>query len=468
MLAVALVMACCFGFSVNSYAYWFFGTVGVNLGKTSVSLTSGQSETVSVSLSPASSDQLPGCGMEECPRICGDKNCYNNEYGQCICNGSTLSTYYPTATVSSDNTSVATATYNNGAVTITGVGAGEATITVVGSLRQYYDSPEQTIAVNVSANTGGYSASIDSSNPSSSGSSGSSGNSGDAGDTVAVTQVDGTENNDAGDAEGEVEEIEDEEENTEEEAEEEDGITMVESDKGTIWFVPITGLPQGKEQFETIMGDESQYVDFQLKDDAGNVIYAWEFWGSDVERAEDMVLTFESSRDAFEDCSYGSSSDSLYLDFAEEGEFVGKTTISDRVSDYFSNGDVLNLYRYNPEDDTIESVAEELAIDSGYVNMELEEGGQYILSTEELLAEPEEEEEVLEEPEEPTVTDEVIEPEEAEAAVEEHTGLSAGAIAAIVIIAAAVAALIIFLAIRAVRKRKSGDNDGPMEGSDEE
>ncbi len=508
LLAATLVMASCFGFSMSANAYWDFGVVGLTLGKTEVNLSVGQTEAVSVTLKPASHDQLPGCGMEKCPSTCGEKNCYDNVYGQCICNGSTLSTYYPTATVSSSSPGVATATYNNGVVTIRGVSEGETEITVVGSLRQWTDSPEETITVSVKEEVGGSAIPADQIEPDGSGNSGNSGSTGNSGDsTNAIVATEVTEDNNtgtsgttsgestngttgaadntqagtqAGTAAGTTDGTTDgtaagtaagtETEaatasGTESEAETEDGITSLEVEDGTYWFVPITGLPQGKEQFEQIMGDERQYVDFQLKDDAENVIYAWEFWGKDVERAEDMVFTIEESREAFEGCSYGSPANSLYLTFAEEGEFVGRTSIFYRVSEYFSNG-VLYLYRYNPEDDSIELVAEELTISNGYVTLPLTEGGSFILTTEELMDAPEGmEEEIEQQPEELDV--DALAETEPEESTDENAGLSTGALVAIIIvIAAAAAAVIIFLAVRAVRKKKNGPG-GDGTGEDE-
>ncbi len=528
LLAVALVMASCFGFSMSANAYWDFGVVSLTLGRTEVNVEAGQSVSVSVTLKPASHEQLPGCGMEKCPSSCGNKGCYNNVYNQCGCAGATseyFETYYPTATISSEKPSVATAEYNNGVITIYGVSEGETELTVVGSLRQWTDSPAETILVTVEPGSGtssGIGIPADQVNPDSSGSSGGSGNSGGSNQTVdttnaiaatAVTEentantggttsgksnsgttgttggntqagaqeetaaetaaetpeetVEGTEAGSAAGTEAGLQAGTEAESataaNAETDEEAEDEITKLEVEDGTYWFVPITGLPQGKEQFEQIMGDERQYVDFQLKDEVENVIYAWEFWGKDVERAEDMVFTIEDSQEAFEGCSYGSSANSLYLTFAEEGEFVGRTSIFYRVSEYFSNGDVLYLYRYDSEDDSLQLVAEELTISNGYVTLPLTEGGSLILTTEELMDAPEGLEEEIEQQPEETDVDAMAETEPEPA--EDNTGLSTGALAAIIIvIAAAVAAVIVFLVVRAVRKKKKGsDGDGTGE-----
>ena len=145
LLLTVLIGMC---FDQTAWAYFDRGPVGVSVGKSSVTLEVGQSESVSVSFSPSSSSQLPGCGMAECPQICGDKNCFD-ENGECKCNGSTYQTYYAFAQTVSSNTSVATASYQNGVVVVTGHSAGTATITVTASLRQFQStSTSFTVTVN--------------------------------------------------------------------------------------------------------------------------------------------------------------------------------------------------------------------------------------------------------------------------------------------------------------------------------
>ena len=50
--------------TIPAYAYFDRGTVSVSLGQSEVDLTSGDGANVTVSFSPSSSDQLPGCGMQ--------------------------------------------------------------------------------------------------------------------------------------------------------------------------------------------------------------------------------------------------------------------------------------------------------------------------------------------------------------------------------------------------------------------
>lgn len=143
VMAITGVMTC-----ADSFAYFQRGSVNVYAGRGSVSVTQGSSASVSISFSPSSSRQLPGCGMAECPQICGEKDCLDAN-GECKCAGTVYQTYYPTASVSSSNTSVATASYSGGALYINGISPGSATITVRASLRQF-SSTSTSINVTVS------------------------------------------------------------------------------------------------------------------------------------------------------------------------------------------------------------------------------------------------------------------------------------------------------------------------------
>ncbi|MCD7795323.1 MAG: hypothetical protein LUH46_10730, partial [Alistipes sp.] len=295
--------------------------------------------------------------------------------------------------------------------------------------------------------------------------------SGSSGSTsIGVTQVAGADtSSDTTDTDTDDTSEDAENEETEDAADEEetdaddDGITVIESDKGTIWFVPITGLEQGKDLFEEIIGRDDCYVDFQMLDAAETVLYAWEFCGSDVTVAEDMIFTIDSSTTAFEGCSYGSSSDSVYLSFAQEGDFVGNTTVYMKVDKYFADDEVLNLYQYDAENDEVTLLQEGLENESGYVTMELaaDEGGELILTkqtleTVEAAAEGAEEDEDLS-------VDEVTNTKSETTATSSHKG----AIAAVIIIIIIVVVIII-CALLLRKRKKGGPEDGDADDDTEE
>lgn len=485
MAAILVCMQCSF----VSFAYFERGNVTVKAGKQSVSLEPGASENISVSFTPSSSSQLPGCGMAECPQSCGEKECLD-ENGECTCNGRTYKTYYAYASATSSNTSVATAKYDNGVVTIKGVGAGTATVTLTASLRQY-TSTSTTIQVTVEkksssgnggsssgggssssgnggSSSGSGSSSSGNSGSSSGGGSSSSGNhgsssgngstssgngssssgnsgsssgnsgssSGNSGSGVTAKSVNGNQDTSGTNQKEEKDGLSPEEEvDLPEEVEDED-ISVIESDRGKIIFVPIIDGKQGKEQFEEIKGQEA-YVDFQLKDQAGTVLYAWEFYGKDLTSTEDIDLFIESSTNAFDGCSYGSSSDSLYLALAHKEKLPGKASVFMRVNEQFSDEQALNLYAYNEEDDTVTLIEEGLKIENGYVTMNLEDGGNYILTTQTL---------------ENTVPDEDTDESDQEEPVSDSRGWVVVVVVVVIVAAAACAGFVVV-------KKKKGNKE---------
>lgn len=398
------VLALCMQVTMPAFAYFQRGDVKIKAGKQSISLEQGGSENVSITLTPSSSDQLPGCGMPECPQSCGEKECLDAN-GECTCNGTTYKTYYAYASASSSNTSVATAKYDNGTVSIKGVGPGTATITLTASLRQF-TSTSTTIQVTVSAkNNGGNSGNNGNSNTgnnnngsqntgnnnngqnhngSSSNTNNNTASNGNGNNTSGVTAkaVDGNQNNTTT-ANGTDTTTDGQNTDAQNPNGQDDSIITINSDRGPITFVPITDGMQGKDQLAAVMGQEA-YVDFQKKDDTGTVLYAWEFYGKDLNAAEDMNYGITTSTTAFEGCEYGSSADSLYMAFAQEGGFPGKASVFVKVNDQFSDDKELSLYRYLANGNA-EMVTEGLKIENGYVTMELDQGGNYILTTQKLV-----------------------------------------------------------------------------------
>lgn len=345
VMTIAGVMTC-----VDSFAYFQRGNVNVYAGRNNVSLAQGSSASVSISFSPSSSRQLPGCGMAECPQICGEKNCLDAN-GECMCAGTTYQTYYPSASVYSSNTSVATASYSGGAVYIRGVSPGTATVTVSASLRQHTSTSTSIyVTVTRAAST-------------SSGSSGTSSSSRQSGQ-VSAKAVDEatTEGKDRNKSETEA-------------------SSTIESERGTITFVQIPDGATGKAALESIMG-KKEYVDFQKEDDAGTILYSWEFFGEDVEEARDMDLNLDFSREAFEGCSYGTENNSVYITRGDEERLPAKATTDILITEWFDDSDEIYLYSF--DGNQVSLLEEKLIPENGYVTCSTMYGEptQYILSTE--------------------------------------------------------------------------------------
>lgn len=82
LCAAALALSLCF--PTPALAYFSKPAVGVYFGSSSLSLTTGSSGTVSVSVDMWSEQQLPGCGMAECPQACGNLTTPDGVLGGCL------------------------------------------------------------------------------------------------------------------------------------------------------------------------------------------------------------------------------------------------------------------------------------------------------------------------------------------------------------------------------------------------
>lgn len=388
-----------------AYAYFDRGTIGVRLGQSAVSLTEGDSASVSVTLSPASSDQLPGCGMAECPQICGEKDCLD-ENGNCKCAGTQYTTYYAEAKVTSSNSSVASASVdrNGGSVYIDAVGPGSATITVTGSLRQYTSS-SASFTVNVASapssggNTGG--GASDSGSSDSGASSGGSADSGagvtaapvtspSAGSVTTVivggTEVAGTVTDDGNivlddgsvvSPEGET--VEPAPENAASSDNNSAG-TVIQSDKGTINFLEIKDGPMGSDIFTRIIGIK-EYADFRKTDTSGNVQYSWEFLGTDLKSTEDVDMNITvTDKNLNELLASSKSGGALYLSFACQGTLPGKAAVTIRVNERYENGVRLYLYQYDANTRKTTLVNDNLTVTNGYITQDFTDTSNYILA----------------------------------------------------------------------------------------
>ncbi len=134
--------------AIPSHAYIDRGSVEIGSPGTSV-LSVGDS--VSMSISPYEEDHYKGCQMEECPRICGEKDCivYVNGQMECTCSGTDMVTYYAEVDASSSDPSVATAEYDDqGSVVITAISPGSARISVSAFFREY-SSATRTVKITV-------------------------------------------------------------------------------------------------------------------------------------------------------------------------------------------------------------------------------------------------------------------------------------------------------------------------------
>lgn len=382
-VCVAVLFSCLF--TVPSFAYFNRGAVTMQLGQTSVSVAEGKSVSVSVTVNPISEQQLPGCGMAECPQSCGNTGCLN-EYGECTCGGTTYQTYYSSVKAVSGNSSVASASYANGTLTIRGVSAGTTNITVTGSMRQYTDA-SQTISVTVTSSGSGTSGASGGTQKTPAG--GQSG--AEDPDAAVVTQVpDDTQQEDSS---GDGTDGSDGQTDRNGETGEEDGAngaagsdSEVLTTKRGVYEIVTLGPDTDVKAHLQAAADNQRFVTFQKKQ-GENVEYSWTFDGKKLKeagdldgKAENLSLDLDISGEIPQEYRQQLNGTALYLRFDHEGELPAEAEMYVQVSSAFDDGESLKLYRCGGEDEAAEPAAEDITVENGYVTFGIDHCSSYILT----------------------------------------------------------------------------------------
>ena len=367
LLALAIVLSA----GMPAQAYFHRGDVDVSLGRSSVAIRQGGSETVSVSFSPSSDRQLPGCGMAECPQTCGEKECLNDD-NQCTCAGTIYHTYYASAKVTSSNTSVASARYRHGGLQIRGISAGTATITVTASLRQY-DSTSKTLRVRVTG------AAKKSRSGSSGGSASSVGRTAKNDTATAVRKST---------AAGQSKPKTKAEKKAAAKKKAKQSEKKIRSRKGIVYTEDIIDYANGSDLFRKIKG-KKEYALFQKKGSGENVLYSWEFDGRELENTHDVNMTLSLSDTAgkkIRKAAHGK--ETVYLHFTEQKEFPGPARLYINMKNYCRSGDKLYLYRYDDSSGKAVPMKDTCTVKDDYLNRTFTRGGTYLLTRQEIPAHP--------------------------------------------------------------------------------
>lgn len=416
LLAAALMMITAISF--QSDAYFNRGTVSVSLGQSSIAMTAGSTASVSVSIDPLKQDQLPGCGMAECPQTCGD-GCLN-ESGECTCAGTEYKTYYAEVSVTSSNSQTATASYSNGTLTVNAHSPGSAEITVTGQLRQYTDSSE-TLYVTVTNNSSGSTPSGSSGAPSSSPPSASYYDSGssspqqdipdssgstsqgsvsveDAGNGSTASdsnpsrekasaaqgispdrQQQSPSSGNSGETEGEGQAAEAGQNLTGEYAPEGE---LRDTARGKYRFVVITASTDVPACFLDSANEGSHLV-FQKKT-GDNIDYSWTFNGENLNPEDDysdMDLIIGSSSECPELLKKDLDGKSaFYMDFNYSGKLPAAAEIYMNVTDSFSEDQDLFLYQVNDLDGRLKELNDSVEMSNGYASFTLHHCSSYLLT----------------------------------------------------------------------------------------
>ena len=399
---------------LRSEAYFNRGTVSVSLGENALSMTAGTVASVSVTIDPIKQDQLPGCGMAECPQTCGD-GCLN-ESGECMCAGTEYRTYYSEVAVSSSDVSVASASYANGTLTVNGNAPGTATISVTGKLRQYTDSTvELPVTVTAAASSG---TTAQTPSRSSSAPSPSSGSIPASSNANSVPQQSGTDNSSAntGGSSVIVEEASPQKESVPVSVPSQDETAAggqtenpgaESSDNGSEYseeketgadFLPegeLRDTARGKYRFVELSSitdipacfvdsaNEGSHLVFQKKS-GENVVYSWTFNGKNLKPDEDyskIKLGIRSSANVPEKLAEKIKGKNAFcMSFDYSGKLPDKARIYINVRDSFPEDQDLFLYRISKSNGKLTKVSDQVEMSNGYASFSLDHCSDYLLT----------------------------------------------------------------------------------------
>ena len=379
---ILLLLSLCFVITAEkAYAYFDRGTVGVSVGQSSVSVTTGSSATVSVSLSPATDSQLPGCGMAECPQVCGEQNCLDAN-GQCMCAGTTYQTYTTSVSASSSNTSVASVSYSGGAVTIRGISKGSATITITASLRQFRNGSK---SIQVTVNDPPSQPPANSENNNSSGSTNNNTNNGaqsansgntNTGNNSSKSNVNAEVNNGSGSSSKQSEAnapsvIEEIISSGDVPTTASTGITEVMGRNGVRHVIADLDYKIDTQKLLSDAMGKSEKLTFKKVDTAGNVVYSISFVGTDIESPVDLNLVAELTDKLADNIKV--SGDAITLNF-EENVYLPATAevnvaAGEKFSKESSKGNI-DIYQLDASGKPVK-IAEGGSVMSGYVAFDI-------------------------------------------------------------------------------------------------
>jgi hypothetical protein len=112
-----------------------------------------------------------------------------------------------------------------------------------------------------------------------------------------------------------------------------------------------------------------------------NITYIWKINGTKLinDKTINTNINFTSPNvEAINELT--NYSNYLILNFDHSGDLPENTTVTIYVGDKYKDGDVLKLYYYSSEDNKIELNRDNLKVENGYVEFELEHCSEYLLS----------------------------------------------------------------------------------------
>lgn len=391
VLAVVLITTLIVGrVPSTALAYYNFGTVQISPGTYSLSVAAGQSTSTSVSVSPASDMQTPGCGMAKCPQVCDSAEAYEAGYncfdanGNCTCAGSQYDQYTTQVSASSSNSAVATASVSGGTLTVTGHSAGSATITVNASLRQWTSN---SVSIQVDVAKGDNSDGNNNNNNNNNSDNNNSDNSDKRDNNDNSKKNDNSSNSDTS-KKTDTHVVIPDEAVVSESRDDALNETVIETVAGKVYMVEINSYLDTKEQLQRVQGSEDQVV-FWSGTASDKPSYSWTFYGKDIPEDSpyfsfDPSVSISKMGEEYVANLMKQAKDGVVLACAYTGTLPSSASFYAYVGNDYADNTNLSLFVYNDEKRCFELVQENLEVEAGYAHFQTEQASLWALSTDNL------------------------------------------------------------------------------------
>lgn len=120
---------------------------------------------------------------------------------------------------------------------------------------------------------------------------------------------------------------------------------------------------------------------FNYYDEEKKLIYSWTIDGSKVKNTKDLLTTITFVTDNIEKIGELSNyADGIYLNFSHNGTLPEGTKVKIFVGEKFEDKTKVNLYHFDKEESSLNSIEEELTVKDGYIEFDIKHCSEYFVT----------------------------------------------------------------------------------------
>jgi len=139
-----------------------------------------------------------------------------------------------------------------------------------------------------------------------------------------------------------------------------------------------------KEDLEEIKKSKKTLT-FNYYNEEKKLIYSWTIDGSKVKNTKDLLTTITFVTDNLEKIGELSNyADGLYLNFSHNGTLPEGTKVKIFVGDKFKDKTKVNLYHFDKEESSLNSIEEDLTVKDGYIEFDIKHCSEYFVTRSDL------------------------------------------------------------------------------------